>query len=125
MVKRNILSISMTLVVLYLSLAPSASFDKVSFLESQYSDKIVHFLMYLTLMSVIIFENRKIIKDIKQIFYIALIPVSLGIMMEIFQGLFTSSRTPSMYDILFNITGVLFSVFIWLYLRSINSSIIR
>ena len=48
-------------------------------------------------MSVIIFENRNRIKDTRQIFFIALIPVSYGILMEILQGLLTKSRTASIY----------------------------
>ena len=49
MVKKNIFSICVALVIMYLSLAPGESFHKVSFLNTPYSDKIVHFLMYLYL----------------------------------------------------------------------------
>lgn len=125
MIKKNIFSIALALLILYLSLAPGDSFDKVSLINIPHFDKIAHFVMYLTFMSVIIFENRKRIKDTKQIVYIALIPFSYGIIMEIFQFLFTSTRTGSLYDILFNLAGVIFSILIWFYIKSRRRRLLR
>lgn len=125
MIKKNKFSITLALLILYLSLTPGDSFDQVPLINIPHFDKIAHFVMYLTFMSVIIFENRKIIKDTKQIVCIALIPFSYGIIMEIFQFLLTSTRMGSLYDILFNLAGVIFSMLIWISVRSRRRQQIR
>lgn len=122
MVKKNIFSISVALIIAYLSLAPGDSFKEVTLSNA---DKIVHFLMYLTLMSVIIFENRKMIKDTKQIVYIALVPFSYGVLMEILQFVITSDRGASFFDILSNLSGVIFSALMWLYVKPLRRLLIR
>ena len=122
MVKKNIFSISVALIIAYLSLAPGDSFKEVTLSNA---DKIVHFLMYLTLMSVIIFENRKMIKDSKQILYIALVPFSYGVLMEILQFLLTSDRGASFFDILSNLSGVIFSALMWLFIKPLRKLLIR
>mgnify|MGYP001791492334 FL=1 len=85
MVKKNIFSILVALVILYLSLANAQTFAKVPYFNIPDFDKIVHFGMYFSLMSVIIFENRKSIKSSRQLFLIALIPILVGVSMEILQ----------------------------------------
>lgn len=117
LVKKNILSITVALVIAYLSLAPGDSFKEVTFSNA---DKIVHFIMYLTFMTVIIFENRKLIKNTKQIIFIALIPFSYGILMEVLQFLLTSDRGASFFDVLSNLSGVIFSALMWLYVKPLS-----
>ena len=112
MIKKNILSILVTLLIIYLSLAPSDDFDKLS-INIAYIDKFIHFMMYLTLMSVIIFENRKKIKDFRPLFLLAVFPLTLGIALEIFQMLLGFGRTGSIYDVFANITGVIVSGLLW------------
>lgn len=116
MVKKNIFSIIVALIILYLSLADSQSFDKVPFLNIPHLDKIVHFLMYFGLMSVIIFEHRKSIKGGIRLILIALIPFIYGILMEILQLTITDSRSGNFYDILANSTGIIVSSLVWLAL---------
>lgn len=113
MVKKNIFSVLVALVILYLSLADSKSFDKVPFLNIPHLDKIIHFLMYFGLMSVIVFEHRKSINVRTKLFLIALIPFFYGILMEILQLVITASRSGSIYDVLANSTGILVSILIW------------
>ena len=122
MVKKNIFSIIVALIIAYLSLAPGDSFTEVNISNA---DKMVHFLMYLTFMSVIIFENRKIIKNTKQIVLIALIPFSYGILMEFLQFLLTSDRGASFFDVLSNLSGVIFSALMWLFLKPLRRRIVR
>ena len=124
MLKKNILSILVALLITYLSLTPGSTFDKVPMINIPYFDKIVHFIMYFSLMSVIIFENRKRIKDRWILILISLIPVCFGILMEILQSLLTTSRTGSLYDIVFNCAGVLCSVLICLYIKLIRRQLI-
>lgn len=117
MIIRNKFSIIAALIIMYLSLTNSDTFDKVSFLDTPYTDKLVHFAMYFGFMSVLIFENRKKIKNRGQLFQTACIPLGFGILMEILQALFTVSRTGSFYDVLANLSGIIISLSIWLYIE--------
>jgi len=126
MVKKNIFSILVALVIMYLSLTSSHTFDKVSFINIPFLDKIVHFGMYFGVMLVIIFENRKIIKSIRQLFLIALIPLFYGILMEILQSTLTTTRSGSFYDVLFNLAGILTSLLLfWLWIKPSTKESVR
>ncbi len=59
MIKRNIFSITVALLIMYLSLANSDTFAKSPLEEIPNFDKVVHFCMYFGFMSVIILENRR------------------------------------------------------------------
>jgi len=125
MVKKNIFSILVALVIMYLSLTSSHTFDKVSFINFPYFDKIVHFSMYFGLMSVIIFENRKTIKNTRQLYLIALIPLFYGILIEILQATLTTTRTGSFFDAIFNLAGILVSLVLWLWVKPLEKDSIR
>jgi len=117
MIRRNIFSILVALIISYLSLTGSDTFDKVPLFNIPYLDKIVHFFMYSGLMTVILFENRKILILQSQIFYAALIPFFYGILMEILQASLTDTRSGSIYDALFNTTGIIAAIILWLLLK--------
>lgn len=125
MLKKNIFSIIVALIIMYLSLASSDTFDKVPLFNIPYLDKIVHFLMYFGLMSVIIFENRKVLKTTHNLFLTALIPLLYGILMEILQAAFTETRSGSFYDVLFNSTGILVSLLLWLWVKPLLKENLR
>ncbi len=126
MIKRNIFSILVALIILYLSLANSHTFDKVSsIIDFPNIDKVVHFGMYFSLMMVLVFENRKIIKGFRNLFIIGLIPFSYGILMEILQATLTVTRTGSIFDALANGAGILVSIFLWLLIKPLKKEIIR
>jgi len=126
MIKRNIFSILVALIILYLSLANSHTFDKVSsIIDFPNIDKVVHFGMYFSLMMVLVFENRKIIKGFRNLFIIGLIPFSFGILMEILQATLTVTRTGSVFDALANGAGILVSIFLWLLIKPLRKEIIR
>jgi VanZ family protein len=76
--------------------------------------------MYFGLMSIIIFENRKTLKSRSQLFLTALIPLFYGILMEILQVILTSTRSGSFYDAIFNLTGILFSLLMWLWIKPLE-----
>jgi len=117
MLKKNILSILVAFVILFLSLTSSESFGEVNFLNFDKLDKLVHFLMYAGFTSVIIFENRKSIKGNRYLFTLALIPFFYGIIMEILQLTVTASRSGDIYDIFFNSAGILASVILWIIIK--------
>jgi VanZ family protein len=110
---------------MYLSLANSHTFDKVSFINIPNIDKVVHFGMYFGLMSVIILENRKAIKSTSHLFLTGLIPLFYGILMEILQATLTLTRTGSFYDALANSVGILVSILLWLWIKPLKKEIIR
>ena len=125
MIKRNIFSILVALIILYLSLANSHTFDKVSsIIDFPNIDKVVHFGMYFSLMMVLVFENRKIIKGFRNLFIIGLIPFSYGILMEILQATLTVTRTGSVFDALANGAGILVSIFLWLLIKPLKKEIL-
>jgi VanZ family protein len=108
---------------MYLSLASSDTFDKVPLYNIPFLDKIVHFGMYLGLMSAIIFENRKTLRNPTSLFLLAIIPFSYGILMEILQEILTSTRSGSFYDIVFNTFGILVSLIIWFWVNPFKKEI--
>ena len=114
MVKKNILSIIVALVILYLSLADSQTFDDVPFLNIPYFDKIAHFLMYFGLMSVILFEHRNAIIGRAQLGLIALIPFIYGILMEILQLTVSANRSGNIFDVVANSAGIIIAALLWL-----------
>jgi VanZ family protein len=75
--------------------------------------------MYFGFMSVLIFETFIIRKRKMSIVALALIPFAFGIIMEILQGLLTTTRSADVYDAIFNGLGVLLSVALWLVIKSI------
>jgi VanZ family protein len=125
MVKKNIFSILVALLIMYLSLTSSDTFNKVSLFNIPFLDKIVHFGMYFVLMSVILFENRKTFISTGHIFLIALIPLFYGILMEILQSALTVSRSGSFYDVVFNSVGILVSLLLWLWIKPLTKETIR
>jgi len=75
--------------------------------------------MYFGLMSVLIFETYIIGKKKYSIVALALIPFFIGITIEILQGLLTTTRSADVYDAIANTLGVLFSVALWLIIKSV------
>jgi len=125
MIKKNILSFLVALIIMFLSLAGSDNFDGVPFFNIPYFDKIAHFGMYFGFMSVLLFENRKQITGNRQILMLSVIPFFYGIMMEMFQIIFTVSRSGSVYDVLFNSTGILVSALLWIWIKPFNNNPVR
>jgi uncharacterized membrane protein len=119
MVKKNIYSILLALIIMCLSLTGADTFEKVSFNDIPFIDKVAHFGMYFLLMSVIVFENRKTLKSNRHLFLTALIPFFYGILMEILQSTLTVSRSGSFYDAVFNSAGILVSLLLWLCIKSL------
>jgi len=120
MIKKNIFSILTALIIMYLSMANSHTFDDVHIKVPNF-DKLVHFCMYLGLMSVIILENLKIIKSARNLFIIGLIPLSYGIIIEIMQSTLTSTRTGSFFDALADAAGIITSILLWKWLSRLRT----
>ena len=125
MIRKNLFSILVAILLMYLSLSDSEKFAKVQLTSIPNIDKIVHFGMYFIMMSVIIVEHRKNIRNPSNLFLLALIPLSYGILMEILQLILTSSRSGDLYDALFDGAGILTSVLLWLIIKFAAKETIR
>jgi VanZ family protein len=117
MLRKNIFSILIASIILYLSMANAHTFDKVPINIPNF-DKIVHFGMYFSFMSILILENRKTIKSTRILFLTGLIPFFYGIIIEIMQSTLTTTRTGSIYDAFANSAGILVSILLWLWIKS-------
>jgi VanZ family protein len=117
MIRKNLYSILVALLLLYLSLTNAEKFDKIPIVNIPYIDKFVHFGMYFLMMSVIIIEHRKALRNYRNLFLFALIPLSYGILMEILQSTITMTRTGDFYDALADTAGIIVSVVLWLLIR--------
>jgi VanZ family protein len=120
MVRKNIISSLIAIIILVLSLTGQSTFNKLNIPPIPYLDKLVHASMYFALMSALIFENRKILKGPKNYFILATIPLIFGAAIEMMQTLFTSDRTGDILDILFNLTGIILSVGLWLLIKRLK-----
>ena len=107
-----------SLLILYLSLKNASAFNKVPLFNIPHFDKIAHFCMYFGLMSVFILETKRSDNFNRSVILLAPFPFLYGILMEILQGLLTTTRSPSIYDVLFNTFGILFSVLAWLIIKA-------
>jgi VanZ family protein len=119
MIRKNLFSILTGLLLLYLSLANAEKFQKIKLAEIPHIDKIVHFGMYFLLMSVIIAEHCREIKSPAKLLWLAFIPLSYGIIIEVLQATITTTRSGDFYDALFDALGILCSVLLWLVIKSL------
>lgn len=123
MIKKNILSVSVSLIIMYLSLTNSKNFADIP--TFKLADKLVHTAMYFVFMGLIMFENRKSLLSGKQLFIAGLIPLFYGILMEILQGTLSKTRTASVSDALFNAFGILLAIFMWQWIKPFSKENIR
>jgi len=104
-------SITIVLVILYLSFAPPSTFKGVPSFE--YEDKLVHLLLYAGLTCVLIFDFRKYAKDnniSKWAFALIclILPIFLGGAVEILQPIYFAPRTAEWFDWFSDILGTFF-----------------
>ncbi len=125
MIKKNIFTIIIALIILYLSLASSLTFSSVGFMNISYIDKIGHFCLYFILMSAIIFEHKKSFRNTRQLLLVALVPFFFGILMEVLQITITSDRKGEILDALANSAGITTSIFLWLIIKPYHNEEIR
>ncbi|MDQ1297212.1 MAG: hypothetical protein QG576_492 [Bacteroidota bacterium] len=125
MIKKNIFTITTSLIILYLSLAGSLTINRINFINISYIDKIGHFGLYFILMSVIILEHRNSFCNTRQLLLIALIPFSFGILMEFMQLYFTTDRKGEILDAISNCAGITVALYLWLVFKPYYKENIR
>lgn len=125
MIRKNLFSIIVALILLLLSLTSSRTFESMQLGNIPYLDKLVHFGMYFFMMSVIIIEHRRNLKSPLNLFLMALIPLSYGILMELLQITLTSTRTGDFYDAIADAAGVIASVLVWLLIKPLIKTAVK
>lgn len=94
------------------------------------ADKLVHFIMYFSLSLVFMLEchyNSIFKLNHSKLILINLLPLFMSISFELLQEYFTTSRTGSYYDEIFNILGIVTAIFAfyvikkWKFVRAIMS----
>ena len=105
------IAISWTCLVSILSLITISSEIGKS-INVDFKDKYVHFLFYLVFVFVwfLYFVRTRYIKSARLVALI--LAITFGILMEICQGLFTTTRTPDVFDVLANSIGAFTGIII-------------
>lgn len=125
MLKKNILSILVALIILYLSLANAKTFSNVPFINIPHFDKVVHFCMFFGLTAVLFFENRKSLKSTGRLLLVAFISFMYGVLMEVLQTTLTLTRTGDVFDALADLTGVITLLLLWIWIKPFKPREIR
>jgi glycopeptide antibiotics resistance protein len=110
------LAIGYTLFITILSLI---SLNNIPKLGSSFDDKIYHFGAYAVFVMVWYNFFEKTSSKYK-ILFSAAISLTYGIIVEIFQGTFTTYRTEDVVDVLANSLGVIFAVMLIFIYRKIK-----
>jgi len=110
----NILSLSIAVIIAIFSFMSPNDITRINIFHIHNIDKIVHASMYFFLTITINFENRRKITKPSHWFITGIIPLFYGITIEFLQPVITQGRTMEFADILFNISGILLGIIIWL-----------
>jgi len=125
MVRKNILSVCVAVLILFLSFARASTFSRLHLPAIPNLDKIVHIIMYFTLMLALIIENRAILDTVKSYLILATIPAFFGAIIEIFQAMFTTTRTGDILDFCADAAGIILSVVVWLIIKRFIKTDVR
>jgi VanZ family protein len=117
MVKKNIFSFLIALVILFLSFTGQETFNKLNIPHIPHLDKIVHSGMYFVFTLTLIFENRSLLTNVKNYLILATIPIFFGTLIEFLQTLLTRTRTGDFFDVCFNVVGVILAIFVWVLFK--------
>jgi VanZ family protein len=69
--------------------------------------------MYFGLTIVLLYENRSMVKNNKNLFLLAIIPFAYGILIEFLQSWFTLTRHGEFFDAAFDLIGILIALIVW------------
>ncbi|NMC40656.1 MAG: VanZ family protein [Bacteroidales bacterium] len=120
--RNNILSILMALAIITASFINPSELGKIKVLRLPGADKIIHGLMYFSFTFTMFYENRKKLFRKRNYFYLGIIPVIFGLIIEILQPVVTRTRSGEIYDELFNLAGILLAIFLWYLIMSLGTN---
>jgi VanZ family protein len=119
MIKKNIFSLLIALVIMILSFTSSGTFSKLHLPPIPNLDKLVHIIMYFSLMLALIIENRSLLSTLKSYLPLALIPLLFGGAIEILQSMFTRTRTGDILDFCADAIGIILAILVWALIKKI------
>ncbi len=110
LLKKYYPSLLVSIIIIWLSLSESGTVTAGKLLSFPNSDKVAHLGTYLFFTFIILINSSdwKITGTIN--YFMILIPIILGMLMEALQFLLTETRQAEFYDLLANITGVAVAV---------------
>ncbi|NLA49817.1 MAG: VanZ family protein [Bacteroidales bacterium] len=117
MLKKNIYTVTVSLIILYLSLATPKSIVRTGVFDIPHFDKLAHFGLYFLLMATMILEHRKSLTNTRKLLLISLIPLFFGITIEFIQSLFTKNRMGEILDGIADAAGIAAAVLLWIFFR--------
>ncbi|MGD0583158.1 MAG: VanZ family protein [Bacteroidales bacterium] len=117
MIRKNIFSLFIALVIVFLSFTGAGTFSHLHLPPIPNLDKLVHSIMYFTLTFALIIENRTILTSARKYAELALIPLIFGGVIEVFQSMFTTTRTGDILDFCANAVGITLSVLVWILIK--------
>jgi VanZ family protein len=116
------LSITWTLVILFLCLIPINNKEN-SNLFWEHTDKLVHCFMYVVLVSLLLLSaNSRTLKS-KGVAIVVCFSIIFGMIIEVIQELMNLGRHFDFFDLLANLTGIIFALigyFGWKKRRSLG-----
>lgn len=89
------------------------SFSEQTFNAPKNTDKLVHFCFYAVLTTLMIKCKLKV--ENKDYFFIFILAVSYGIIIEVLQGVLTETRKSDFNDVIANTTGVVVAILLYKY----------
>ena len=104
------------LMILFLSFYPFEISEKEPFFKHQ--DKIAHFLLYFSLTFSLIKSFKGELFLGNPFFLSASISFSFGTLIEILQPVLTEYREGSFFDAIFNLLGIIFTLFLFTFKKS-------
>jgi len=116
-------SLVIFLMILYASIVPSPEIEKVKWLNITNIDKPVHFLMYFTFSFILIYDllrSRPTFSNMKIYLISFLTAIFYGGILEILQSVATNSRSGDIFDFLFDTSGALLAILLWMILKKIK-----
>lgn len=96
-------------------LASMENFKDISFATEEGADKYVHASFYILLTALwLLYAYRAFAASRAKVrFWVFVLTVFFGLMIEIFQGLFTEDRSPDLFDVCANSTGSAIAILIF------------
>jgi len=116
-------SFALTIIIIILCALPGDEIDEAKFINIPYLDKIVHLGMYFSLSIILMLESIKTsVKRIKTIIILVFIYCfTLGVSIEILQKYIFINRGADIIDVIFNVTGIIFGIFLYLKIKKLKS----
>lgn len=112
--KRYWKSIIWAAVIFIVCTLPSDGVPRFKLFRIEHFDKFVHFSLYLVLGVLLFFESRNLKENenlkLKTIIAVGSISIGYGIVIELIQLLFATTRSAELLDVLANTLGVFISV---------------